>query len=490
MYIDDAIQQNKLKFVKDTSFGKNYKAAENIKLECKYKYGTSTFAWNRISEIPELHFHKADKHGNTLRYFQVFKCLHNPMLITDFKLPWSITILDDNCFFLAMNLTNTNALKDSQLKHIGFNAFSKCYRIGIHEDYATDNLHLPDSLESIDYSAFSECYSLKTVFIPKNVKFIGQNAFSSCSFLKYLVFIGKTEAEIRNMPCFGSWTQFIDNTVKYVPGLLDDGSENPDIHNLTEDNSNIGFSVSYTEENIKTIDLNTFKAISKEFFESYNNDNISSYDIEQLERINNTRKTSRKNNAVFSSSLEYLLDPYTDDPYTDDPPIDECPENDTSDCDASDEPSDCKSDDVPCLSIKDIVNKPQKCDAVIIVDNPKPPSCESNPILRDGPSTPPTPTPPTPPPPLPLTPIDESDDPPHIPSSIPFGPGSITGSGGLPGEGDQGYIIIGFEFNPGVGSDAMKKAQDAVEDCVKKISSNVADAVSSAASTVKSLLGF
>lgn len=108
------------------------------------------------------------------------------------------------------------------------------------------------------------CPSLKTVYIPKKVSTICANAFGNCTSLKYLVFIGKTEDEIRQMPNFGEWTTGSDK-VKYVPGIVD-GSVNPLIDNFPDDNTGIGFSV--TAFSVAKQKVNV-AALTPEFFKQY-----------------------------------------------------------------------------------------------------------------------------------------------------------------------------------------------------------------------------
>lgn len=75
------------------------------------------------------------------------------------------------------------------LKRIGKEAFYFC---------AIEELHLPQSLEFLDESAFFKCMNLTYVCLLTNIHYIGKWVFHGCNRMKYL--------EIRHDPDFiGPW---------------------------------------------------------------------------------------------------------------------------------------------------------------------------------------------------------------------------------------------------------------------------------------------
>jgi hypothetical protein len=61
-----------------------------------------------------------------------------------------------------------------------------------------ENLILPDGLTKIEVEAVHECHSLKSIIIPKSVKFIGFNAFCNCRSLTSVILpTNKTKIDMR-----------------------------------------------------------------------------------------------------------------------------------------------------------------------------------------------------------------------------------------------------------------------------------------------------
>lgn len=100
--------------------------------------------------------------------------------LNEIKIPPLLEILT-SCF---SSTSITKIIFNEKLKEIGSNALSY---VNI------ETIELPNSVEVIQESAFSNSYHLKTVIIPKKVKRIEANTFRGCNRLENIVFLGKIE---------------------------------------------------------------------------------------------------------------------------------------------------------------------------------------------------------------------------------------------------------------------------------------------------------
>lgn len=96
----------------------------------------------------------------------VFKMHKN---ITEIEVCEGIDEIPEWCFEQCENLTSISI--PSSVKTIGFNAFTKCYRLF--------NVNLSEGIEFIDHCAFRFCDDLKELVIPSTVKEI-ENWIANC----------------------------------------------------------------------------------------------------------------------------------------------------------------------------------------------------------------------------------------------------------------------------------------------------------------------
>jgi len=106
--------------------------------------------------------------------------------LTNITIPSSVTSLDSDTFYGCTSLTNISVdINNKYYKSIDGNLYSNDgktlvrYSIG---KLATSFI-IPDSVTSIEDSAFSDCSSLTSVTIPDSVTSIGSYAFSNCTSL-------------------------------------------------------------------------------------------------------------------------------------------------------------------------------------------------------------------------------------------------------------------------------------------------------------------
>ena len=96
-------------------------------------------------------------------------------------IPASVETIGADAFNTCENLSSVSFAEGSKLKTIGHGAFvSTCF----------EEIELPASLTTIEYDAFADNESLKSIVIPANVKSIGQDAFYNCPKLEYVVLEG------------------------------------------------------------------------------------------------------------------------------------------------------------------------------------------------------------------------------------------------------------------------------------------------------------
>ena len=100
----------------------------------------------------------------------------------NFIIPDSVTSIDDSAFWGCSSLQSVT-IPDS-VTSIGGSAFSCCTSL--------HSVTIPDSVTSIGDSAFSNCKSLQSVTIPESVASIGEGAFFECESLQSVFISRKT----------------------------------------------------------------------------------------------------------------------------------------------------------------------------------------------------------------------------------------------------------------------------------------------------------
>jgi hypothetical protein len=109
-------------------------------------------------------------------------------LIGPYTIPDSVTSIDLSAFQDCYNLTEV--IIPTSVTSIGVNAFQSCYNL--------TNVIIPNSVISIGQSAFNSCFKFTKVIISNSVTSIGTMAFNSCSNLAKLI-IGNSVANIGNL---------------------------------------------------------------------------------------------------------------------------------------------------------------------------------------------------------------------------------------------------------------------------------------------------
>lgn len=166
--------------IKNISIGKN---VEEIK--------TRGFA--ELRECSNITFSPNSRLSKIGQYAFYFLSYNTENGINEFKLPSTLTELDDNSFyrakikkiFIPNGNINAFAVMDSSVEevylgegvsYIGLNAFSYCHRL--------TSITLPSSLTSIGSSAFTGCVNLKSVIYNGQAPNIMQSTFFNCNLIK------------------------------------------------------------------------------------------------------------------------------------------------------------------------------------------------------------------------------------------------------------------------------------------------------------------
>lgn len=156
--------------------------------------------------------------------------------LTSVVIPNSVTSIGDYSFYLCNGLTSVvipisvksigkSAFgKCSGMKEVNFNA-ENCISCGSNENPAfpssIETLHLGDAVINIPEYAFCQCSGLKSVEIPKSVKYIDDFAFYGCNGLKVVIFNAQNPFSCGdyNKPAFPSTieTLLIGNAVNRIP---------------------------------------------------------------------------------------------------------------------------------------------------------------------------------------------------------------------------------------------------------------------------------
>ncbi len=128
--------------------------------------------------------------------------------VSSLRLSENLTYIGDSAFARCKNLYDVPLADCPKLKEIGNYAFSGCcYLTGVAYDYEEivsdtnldfwefgyeaeekTELNLPESLEKIGQSAFSDCTSLRKITIPSGVEVIMNQTFQNCYGLTTVVF--------------------------------------------------------------------------------------------------------------------------------------------------------------------------------------------------------------------------------------------------------------------------------------------------------------
>ena len=108
--------------------------------------------------------------------------------ITEYTIPNSVTSIEDSAFCGCTSLTSVTI--PNSVTSIEQWAFRDCTNLA--------SVTIPNSVTSIGYCVFSGCTSLKSVTIPDSVTSIGWGAFNGCTSLKDVYYLG-TKAEWDNI---------------------------------------------------------------------------------------------------------------------------------------------------------------------------------------------------------------------------------------------------------------------------------------------------
>ncbi len=101
----------------------------------------------------------------------------NGVLVTELKIPDSVTSIGSNAFLECSSLTSITFGENSQLTSISWSAFEDCSNL------TKVTLEEKSQLTTIGSSAFSRCSSLMSITIPDSVTSIGSYVFEDCSSL-------------------------------------------------------------------------------------------------------------------------------------------------------------------------------------------------------------------------------------------------------------------------------------------------------------------
>ncbi len=93
------------------------------------------------------------------------------------NIPDTVTSIDNSAFYQCSNLRTVEM--PNTITSIGSYAFYECYSL--------NDVSIPTSLEIIESNTFSDCSSLRSVTIPNTVTEIGSYAFSGCTSLRNVI---------------------------------------------------------------------------------------------------------------------------------------------------------------------------------------------------------------------------------------------------------------------------------------------------------------
>ena len=148
--------------------------------------------------------------------------------LTSVTIPNSVTSIGENAFYDCYGLKKVIVHDIAAWCGInfGFNPLSYAHHLYSDDNTEITNLVIPNSVTSIEKSAFSGCSGLTSVTIPSSVTSIGEYAFSDCSALKKVI-----------VHDIAAWCgiNFGSNPLSYAHHLYSD--DNTEITNLVIPNS-------------------------------------------------------------------------------------------------------------------------------------------------------------------------------------------------------------------------------------------------------------
>ena len=122
-------------------------------------------------------------------------------IIQSISLPDTIQYIDYGAFSFCSNLSFVTIGVNSQLTKIDSNAFYGCTNL--------IEFLFPNNINFIGESAFSGCSNITSLVVPNSVNYIGRAAFAGCSKLEKITlpFIGETKdgSEHRRFGCIFDW---------------------------------------------------------------------------------------------------------------------------------------------------------------------------------------------------------------------------------------------------------------------------------------------
>ena len=123
-------------------------------------------------------------------------------IITKVVIPNSITSIEDSAFAECISLKSINI--PNNVISIGEGAFTSCISL--------TSINIPDSVTSISALTFQFCLSLKSITIPNSVTSIGEGAFKNCTSLTSIT-IPNNVTSIEHSAFYA----YDDNIGSYVP---------------------------------------------------------------------------------------------------------------------------------------------------------------------------------------------------------------------------------------------------------------------------------
>ena len=157
--------------LKSVTIGKSFKTViNNASLGCFF----NSFKISSITVDSSNPFYSSDEHGVLFNKNKtVLICYPSGNPRTDYIIPDSVITVDKTAFAHAEFLTDITVAYG--VKNIGYEAFSYCSNLA--------DIKIADSVTDIDSYAFRNCEKLKSITIPKSVTNIGTCAFVFCTAL-------------------------------------------------------------------------------------------------------------------------------------------------------------------------------------------------------------------------------------------------------------------------------------------------------------------
>lgn len=128
------------------------------------------------------------------------------------EFPESLVSIDNSAFASCSELTRVGGLQNTKVTQIEDSAFSGCSKL--------KNVIFPQTLLTLGGSAYSGCSALTSVTFNSNLKTIGANAFEGCSSLSQLTGLEKTVVSSIGANAFKGCSSLVDvslpNTIQTV----------------------------------------------------------------------------------------------------------------------------------------------------------------------------------------------------------------------------------------------------------------------------------